>query len=192
MTRMISAIASLLILFNANAFAAEAVLNVETAKRFVASLKSVEALGKEFSANGKAEKLMFDVEPKADEKFTPYSKAVEALKAKYPSDYSRLGAAVKPHGFSAEEWGAAGDRVMIAYLALKMEKENPQALAQMQAMDPAMLDMMPADMKKQIEQAKVMLDTIAAASDEDKKAVAEVADDLDNYMSDAAEDHSHH
>jgi hypothetical protein len=114
------------------------------------------------------------------------------LKAKYPADYSRLDAAVKPQGFSAIDWGAAGDRVMVAYMALKMENENPQAMAQMQAMDPAMLDMMPPEMKVQMMQAQAMMATIANASAEDKKAVAEVENDLDAFMDKQDKHAGHH
>ncbi|GJL91103.1 hypothetical protein [Hyphococcus sp.] len=192
MIRTISMIAATVMVFTNIALAADAPLTVDTAKRFVSSLESVESLGEEFVTNGKADKLMIDVQPKANEKFKPYSNAVFALKEKYPSDYSRLNSAVKPHGFSAEEWGAAGDRVMIAYMALKMEKENPQAMTQMQAMDPSMMAMLPPDMKQQFEQAQIMMETISSASDEDKKIVAEVADDLDDYMDRTADAHSGH
>jgi len=80
--------------------------------------------------------------------------------------------------------------VMIAYLALKMEKENPGVMAQMEAIDPEMLKMMPPEMKAQMEQAKMMMATVAAASPEDKKAVAEVEGELDAYMESQASQHS--
>lgn len=188
--RTILMMAAVLFVFVGGVHAADPALTLDTAKRFVSSLKSVESLGEEFMTNGKADKLMVDVQPKANEDFRPYSKAVSALKVKYPADYSRLKNAVKPHGFSAENWGAAGDRVMVAYMALKMENENPQAMAQMQAMDPSMLAMLPPDMKQQFEQAQIMMETISNASDEDKKVVAEVADELDEYMDRAVEEHS--
>ena len=192
MKKFMMTLGAVLVFATGPAFAGEAALTADTAKRFVASLSSVESLGKELEAEGKTDEMRFDADPKAGEEFKPYSKAVVALKAKYPSDYGRLSKAVKPHGFSAEEWGGAGDKVMIAYMALKMEKENPQAMAQMQAMDPNMLDMMPPEVKAQFEKMKVMMDTVAAASPEDKKAVAEVEDELDAYMENQSEDHSAH
>ncbi len=191
MNRIIIILAAMFALAG-QAVSADAPLTVDTAKRFVASLESVESLGEEFVANGKSEKLLFDVKPKAGEQFTPYSKSVSALKAKYPADYSRLSAAVKPHGFSAEAWGDAGDRVMISYLAIKMEKENPQAIAQMQAMDPKMLEMLPPEMKEQLAQAQIMMQTVANAPEADKKVVAEVVDELDEYMDASAAKHSGH
>ena len=174
------------IFFITGVLAADAPLTVDTAKRFVASLDSVKTVGEEIYAQGIAEEVQLDLEPKAGEPFKPYTKSVIGLKAKYPAEYSKLQTAVKPHGFSPEEWGAVGDRVMVAYLARKMEKENPDALAQMQAMDPSMLEMMPPEIKAQIMQAKAMMDAVAAAPAEDKKVVAEIEDDLDAYMNEEA------
>ncbi|WP_133162252.1 hypothetical protein [Hyphococcus luteus] len=168
-------------LFVSHAVAADA-LTVDAAQRFVESLHSVKALGDRLEAEGKAEQLQLDMQPKAGEPFAPYSKSVTALKAKYPDEYSELKSAVKPHGFSAEEWGVTGDQVMVAYFARKMEKENPGAMAQMEAMDPAMLEQMPPQMKEQIMQAKAMMETISKVPPENKEVVAEVEDDLDAYM----------
>ncbi|WP_375201953.1 hypothetical protein [Hyphococcus sp.] len=182
MKKLIMALGAALVFAAGSAFAGDSALTADTAKRFVASLPSVETLAESLEAEGRVEEMRFDTEPKAGEEFKPYSKAVMALKAKYPSDYGKLSSAVKPHGFTAEEWGVAGDKVMIAYMALKMDKEDPGAMAQMEAMDPAMLEMMPPEMKAQMERVKAMMATIAAASPEDKKAVAEVEDELDAYM----------
>lgn len=192
MKKLIMAIGAALLLAAGPAFAGEGALTADAAKRFVASLPSVESLGKKLEAEGRADEMRFDTQPKAGEEFKPFSNAVKALKMKYPSDYGELSSAVKPHGFNPEDWGVAGDHVMIAYLALKMEKENPGAMAQMEAMDPEMLKMMPPEVKAQIEQVKMMMKTVADASPEDKKAVAEVEDELDAYMESQAEQHSSH
>lgn len=182
MLKFIAASASAAIILFASVFAEDAPLSADSAKRFVESLAAVEALGDELEAQGKTEQLQIAPQPKAGEAFKPYSTAVTALKEKYPSDYAKLRTAVKPHGFGAEEWGAAGDRVMIAYLALKMEEEDPTALQQMKAMDKSMLDMLPPEMKAQFAQAMAMMETVQNASDADKAAVAAVKDDLDAYM----------
>ena len=55
-----------------------------------------------------------------------------------------------------------------------------------------MLDMMPPEMKAQFARAKLMMDTVAAASDEDKAAVAEVEDELDAYMDKQSAKHAAH
>ncbi|MEO1135741.1 MAG: hypothetical protein AAFW68_03895 [Pseudomonadota bacterium] len=182
MLKFIAAWASAAVILFASAFADDAPLTADSAKRFVESLAAVEALGDELEAQGKTEQLQIAQQPKAGEAFKPYSTAVIALKEKYPSDYAKLRSAVKPHGFGAEEWGAAGDKVMIAYLALKMEEEDPTALQQMKAMDKSMLDMLPPEMKTQFTQAMAMMETVQNASDSDKAAVATVKDDLDDYM----------
>lgn len=190
MFKIAAIVAGSFFLFVSGAVAADAPLSVDAAKRFVASLESVKTFGEELEAKGEAEQLLFDAKPKAGEAFKPYSKSVAGLKAKYPAEYSKLQSAVKPHGFGAEEWGAVGDRVIIAYLARKMDKENPDAMAQMQAMDPSMLDMMPPEIKTQIEQARAMMETVAAAPPADKKIVAEVEDDLDAFMEKEAAAHA--
>ncbi len=175
-------IAGSFFLFISGAVAADAALTVDAAKRFVASLDSVKTLGDRLEAEGKAAEMQIEMQPKPGEPFEPYSKSVTVLKDKYPDEYGKLKSAVKAHGFSAEEWGATGDKVMIAYFARKMEKENPGAMAQMQAMDPAMLEQMPPQMKEQIMQAKAMMETISDVPPENKKVVAEIEDDLDAYM----------
>jgi hypothetical protein len=184
----------------ASAAAADTALTPETAKRFVASLDAMETLGKEFEADGKTDKLKIDIEPKAGEPFKPFSTTVTALKTQYPADYAKLQTAVKSHGFSAEDWSVAGDQVMVAYVALKMEEENPQAMAQMHqmhAMDKSVLDQMPPEMKAQMTRAMAMMDAVHNVSAQDKAAVATVKKDLDTYMDKkAAEagamDHSGH
>lgn len=193
------AAAAAALLMTAGAGAADKPLTADAAKRFVASLDSIETLGKEFEAEGKADNLKVDTMPKAGEPFKPFSKSVAALKTQYPADYAKLENAVKPHGFSAEGWSQAGDQVMVAYVALRMQEENPQAMAQMQqmhAMDKSMLDQMPPEMKSQITTAMAMMDMVQNVSAEDKKAVAAVRDDLDAYVEKQAAkagiDHSGH
>ncbi|MCK5750234.1 MAG: hypothetical protein KAH44_28715 [Oricola sp.] len=192
MLKKIALFAGSFFVFVTGAFAADAPLTADAAKRFVASLDSVKTLADEFEASGKTEALELDAMPKAGEPFKPYSKSIAALKDQYPADYTKLQSAVKPHGFNAEEWGSVGDRVMVAYLARKMEKENPDAMAQMAQMDPNMLNMMPPEMKAQVMQAKAMLDAVAAAPAEDKAVVAEVEGDLDAFMEEEAAEHSGH
>ncbi len=192
MKKFIMAIGAVLLLAAGPAFAGDTALTADAAKRFVASLPSVESLGKKLEAEGRTDEMRVDTQPKPGEEFKPFSNAVKALKMKHPSDYGELSSAVKPHGFNPEDWGLAGDKVMIAYMALKMDKENPGVMAQMEAIDPEMLKMMPPEMKAQMEQVKMMMETVADASPEDKKAVAEVEDELDAYMENQAERQSTH
>ncbi|WP_425410354.1 hypothetical protein [Hyphococcus sp.] len=173
---------SALLFLASGALAADKPLTEDQAKRFVETLEAVEELGKEFETEGKMEEFRLATTPVAGEAFKPYSGAVASLKENHPGDHARLEKAVKPHGFSADEWAGVGDRIMVAYLAVKMEEENPQAMAQMASMDKSMLDMMPPDMQAQMAQALAMVETIKNATPEDKAAVASVREDLDAYM----------
>lgn len=168
--------------FAATAFAGDKPLTEDEAKRFVASLYSVETLGEDLEAQGKIENLNVDAKPKAGEAFKPYSNAVTALSKKYPADHAKLAKAVKAHGFSADDWGVVGDRVMIAYMAVKMEEDDPQAMAMMEGMDASMLEMMPPEMRTQMEGAFAMMETVKNAPASDKAAIAAVKADLDAYM----------
>ncbi len=177
----IGAIGALLIITGVVA-ADGAPLTTDQAKRFVASLPTVEVLGDQLDVEGKIDNLQIDTRPKAGEIFKPYSNAVVALKEKYPSDHTKLANKVKTHGFSTAEWGRVGDRVMVAYLALKMQDEDPDSMAMMAGMDKSMLDMVPPEMRAQLEGTFAMMETIKNAPDEDKAVVASVKAELDAYM----------
>ncbi len=169
-------------LLTVGAFAGDQPLTEDQAQRFVKTLPVLESFGKELEAEGKMEEFRISTEPMVDKEFKPYSSAITVLKEEHPADHARLGAKLKPHGFSADEWAGVGDRVIIAWMALKMEQEDPGAMAQMEAMDQSMIEMMPENMKAQIQRALVMVETVKSASPEDKAVVATVKDDLDAYM----------
>jgi len=162
-------------------------LTEDQAKRFVASLESVDSLRDQFDAEGKVDNINIDTKPKAGEAFKPYSKAVAALKDKYPAEHARLSKAVKSYGFSAKDWGEAGDRVMIAYLAIKMQEEDPRTMHMMETMDQSMINMVPPEMRAQLESTFAMMETVKNAPEADKIVVASVKDGLDVYMEKAAQ-----
>lgn len=162
-------------------------LTEDQAKRFMASLSSVEALGKSLQEDGKIRNLEIARQPKAGEPFRPYSTAVTALEEEYPGDHAKLASALKPHGFSTDEWGHVGDRVMVAYLALEMQEQDPRTLEMMDGMDASMMAMVPPEMRAQLETAFVMMETVKNAPEADKKAVASVKDELDAYMEQSIE-----
>ena len=182
MLRIVAAAAVAGVLSIAAALADNAPLTEDQAKRFVASLSEVEALGDKLEAEGKTEQLKIDGAPKAGEPFRPYSAAVAVLQEKYPADHARLASAVRSHGFSAGDWGAVGDRVMIAYMALKMEEDDPRAMEMMEGMDASMIEMMPPEMRVQMESAFAMMETVKNAPAADKSVVSEVKDELDAYL----------
>ncbi len=157
-------------------------LTEDQAKRFAATLPALDALKGEMEADGKNEQLAIETKPKAGEKFTPYSNAVAVLKEQYPSDHNKLANAVKPHGFTTTEWGGVGDRVMIAYMALKMQEQDPKSMAMMEGMDASMLNMVPPEMREQLESTFAMMETVKNAPEADKKAVQSVKADLDKHM----------
>lgn len=169
-------------LLTAGALAGDKPLTEDQAQRFVKTLPVLETFGKELEAEGKMEEFRISTEPMVDQEFKPYTSAITVLKEKHPADHARLGDMLKPHGFSADEWAGVGDRVVIAWMALKMEEEDPGAMAQMEAMDKSMLAQLPENMRAQIERALVMAETVKSASPEDKAVVATVKDDLDEYM----------
>lgn len=163
-------------------FAGDAPLTEDQAKRFVKTLPALDALKLEMDSEGKSDRMKVATHPKAGEPFQPYTNAVAALKKDFPADHARLSKAVKPFGFSAQEWGVVGDRVMIAHMANKMEAEDPRTMAMMENMDQSMIDMMPPEMKARLEATFAMMETVKNAPAEDREVVATVGDELDEYM----------
>lgn len=181
--RLISATLAALvgfILWAVPALAAD--LTTERASRFVETLKPVSELGQRLEAEGKNNSFSFDPMPKEGETFQPYTKAVEALAGHMPAHHAELKSIVKKQGFTPAEWGETGDRVMMAYIAAKMEKEEPGAMAQLQAMDPAMLDMMPPQVKEQMANMMAMMKTVEAVPAADKAAIEPVIPALEEFM----------
>ena len=181
--KFLSAFVCAVALFLTNAAAGDAPLTEEQAKRFVATLPVLDDFGETLEAEDKISQLMIDSKPKAGEPFKPYSRAVTALSEAYPADHARLAKALKPHGFTTQEWGVVGDRIMIAYLALAMAEQDPETLAMMEGMDASMLDMVPPEMRAQLEQTFAMMETVKNAPQADKDVVATVKASLDDYVS---------
>ncbi len=162
--------------------AGDAPLTEDQAKRFVKTLPALDELKLEMDAEGKSDRMQVATQPKAGEPFQPYTNAVAALKKDFPADHARLSKAVKPYGFSAKEWGAVGDRVMIAHMANKMQKEDPRTMQMMENMDRSMIDMMPPEMQARLAATFALMETVKNAPAEDREVVAKVGDELDEYM----------
>jgi len=150
---------------------AEAPLTDDQVTRFIATLAPVEEMGKRLEAEGKIAKLFDEKNPAMGCEFKPYSTGVSELKKDHPGEYAALGGALKPHGFSQDQWAATGDRVMRAYIAVKMEQENPNYAQEMPALDPSMLEQMPPQMRAQIEGALAMVEAVKETPAADKAAV---------------------
>ena len=183
MQRLLISALGAIFLFGAPAFAEKVEpLTEDQAKRFVETLPALDAMGKELEESGRFEALNARTKPEAGKPFKPYSNAVVALKEEYPAEHARLGTLVGKHGFKAEEWGAIGDRVMVAYFAERMERENPGAMKQMEAMDASMLEMMPAHVQDQMGAVMSLITAVKNSPAEDRKAIKAVAADLDKFM----------
>ena len=178
---IVAALGAVLFAFSAAAEEAKP-LKTEEAKRFIETLEPTQALAEEIQAEGNAEALALEMRPKADEPFTPYTNAVTALKEHHPAVHGRLESIVSAHGFTTQSWASVGDKVMVAYLAERMEQENPQDFAHLEAMDPAMLEMMPDSVKEQMAAAFAMMNTVKNAPEADREAIQPVMDDLDAFM----------
>jgi hypothetical protein len=156
-------------------------LNTETVRHFVETLAPVQAFGDSLEKEGKLNVLVGGGAT-VDGAFEPYSAGVTALKAQLPADFNRLEAVVKPHGFTPELWGATGDRVMAAYMALRIERDEPGALAALEPVDPAEMQKMPPEMRKQMQDYAAMMEAVKKAPDDDKKAVLPAMDAIDAHI----------
>ncbi len=178
---IVAAFAVFLFTFGA-ASAGDAPLTEDQAKRFVKTLPALDELKKEMDDEGKSEHMRIATQPKAGEPFKPYSNAVAALKKDFPADHARLANAVRPYGFSAKQWGDIGDRLIIAHLANKMQKEDPRTMTMMENMDRSMIDMMPPEMQARLANTFAMMETVKNAPAEDREVAEKVSDELDAYM----------
>ncbi|MEK7264562.1 MAG: hypothetical protein AAB227_00555 [Pseudomonadota bacterium] len=157
------------------------VLSADAARHFADTLAPVQSLGDAFEKEGKFNVLLGGGAT-VDGVFKPYSAGVIALKTQLPNELGRLAAVVKPHGFTPEEWGLAGDRVMAAYMALRIEREQPGALAQIDLVGPAEIEKMPPDLRKQMLEYNAMVTALKKAPDADKLAVMPAVDTIDAYI----------
>lgn len=162
------------------AFAANP-LNADDVRHFVETLAPIEAFGDSLEKEGKLNVLVGGGAT-FDGAFKPYSSGVAALKKELPGEFGRLAAVVKPHGFTPEEWGATGDRVMAAYMALRIERDEPGALAALEPVDPAELEKMPPEMRRQMQDYAAMMEAVKKAPEEDKKAVMPAMDMIDAHI----------
>lgn len=153
------------------ALAEEAALQDNQVKRFVETLDPVEAFSDRLGDEARFDDMMEEVRPQQGKNFRPYSEGVAALKKKFPAEYAALGEVVKPHGFSQESWAATGDRVMVAYMALRMEQENPEFRSRTPQIDPAQLAQMPAEIRASIETSMAIMDVVKNAPAADQAAV---------------------
>ena len=157
--------------FAAPAFAEK--LSTDNVSKFVKALPDVEIFSEGLHKEGKDKELNVALQPKLGEKsYAPYLMGIEIMKEKLPSDYAKLGDIVKKHDFkSQEEWANTGDGVMLAYMAIKIDQENPNALKQLRDIPEATKAKMPEAQKAQLNQSIRMMEIFTSAPKEDREAV---------------------
>jgi hypothetical protein len=153
---------------------------------YINSLPAVRQLGEKLQSEGKQSFLEREITPRNGERFDPHSRGVKALQRESAGDYAELSRIVRQQGFtSAESWALTGDRVVLAYGAIKAEAESPEVLQlaqQMQGMDPQMLQLVPPQMRRQMEQAVSIARTLAQVPAADRHQVQPYVARLDRIF----------
>lgn len=145
-------------------------LSSDQVVHFVETLGPIQTFGDALEKEGKLN-VLIGGGASANGEFKPYSAGVGALKKQFPADFRRLSGVVKPHGFTPEEWGEIGDRVMAAYMALRIERDEPGALDKIDAVDPEELKKMPPELQLQMRDYMAMMEAVKKAPSADKTAV---------------------
>lgn len=176
----IIALAASVLLMIAPSFAA-APFNADAVKRFAQTLDPVQKFGDALEKEGKLNALV-GAGAAIDGDFRPYSSGVISLKEKFPADLARFALVLKPFGFTPEEWALTGDRVMAAYMALRIERDQPGALAELEEMDRAEIDKMPPEMRAQMLDYIAMMKAVKNAPASDKDIVLPSMDAIDAHI----------
>ena len=154
---------------------------------YISSLADVEALSERLEARNQIQGWFKELTPLPGLPFNPHQQAVVRMAEQEPAFHYELNKAVISHGFtSARRWAEIGDRVILAYGALKAEQENPtlwQLASQYNQVPPEMLSMWPEEAKSQVNKALVIIRAFAASSREDRAAIAPYLARLDNVLS---------
>lgn len=147
-------------------------LKAKQVENFIASMGPVNTLTNEIDFQSKAD---FSTA----KEFSPFSLGLESLKANEASAYKKLGQIVKGHGFSSQEdWASTGDAVMLAFIAVKAEQDNP-GLTELQEFPPEMLEQMPPETRAQFETTMKMVRAVRAVPPENKTAVTPYLDKIE-------------
>jgi len=181
MTRFLAALAAfVLVVVPAAAVDKVKPLTESEIDNFISAMPATQEVGEKMQAEGVEIDWVDQMAPKAGEEFRPYSKSLSVLKEEQPARVKELSSAVKPHGFSsAEDWAETGDKAMKAYIAVTMERENPQGFQMPAEMTPEMLAMVPPQMRAQIEAAMAMMAAVEATPEPDRVAMRKKYDSFD-------------
>ena len=170
------------LVFNVVAFAADlSPLTTADIQKFIATAPEAEALFNDLEDNGFNPDWEGQMMPKSGEDFRPFGKTTELLKTERPSDYASLTGIVKPKGFDdTPHWARIGDASILAYIAIKMEREDPQALAMASQLTPEMMAMIPPAQQAQLQGAMAIIEAIQGVPAADKAAMEPVYEDFEN------------
>ncbi|MBV0932580.1 hypothetical protein [Marinobacterium weihaiense] len=142
---------------------------------YVGSLTDVRPFGERLQAEGKGGFLAREVMPRAGQRFDPHRRAVEALRREQPDEFARLEQLLRPYGFtSPNSWARLGDRVVLAYGAVKADAESPEILLlarQAEGMNPQLLQLLPPEQRVELEQALLVARALAQVPAQDKARV---------------------
>ncbi len=185
--KYMSAVLTLFVLLWAPLPLLAAALGPQQVEAYLSSMDEVKQLGERMQAAGQGDFLAREVRPQAGEAFDPHQRAVRALKREYADRYAQLNQIVQQRGFtSPESWALVGDRVVLAYGAIKAESESPDMLQlarQMQGVDPQMLNLLPPEQRVQVEQALAIAKALARVPEADKHQVRPHIARLDRVFS---------
>lgn len=153
---------------------------------YISSLSDVEALNKRLQASSQRKYWFDEMTPLPGLPFNPHQQAVRRMAEQEPAFHYELNKTVISHGFtSAQRWAEIGDRVILAYGALKAEQENPmlwQLASRHQQVPPEMLSMWPEEAREQVNKALLVIRAFAGSSSEDRAAIAPYLARLDAVL----------
>ena len=167
--------------------AAEAPLTDGLIEGYAASIPQVDKMMEKYEGTEVLDFERKDFEPKADEAWSPISRAADGIAASEArGDFL---AVISEHGFdSIEQWGQVGDRITRAMVAIEVAEESPNAkaemdyaMAQLEA-NTTLTEEQKAMMRRQLETAMGVMDSASNAPPADIEAVRPHMPMLKNLM----------
>ncbi|RAU19583.1 hypothetical protein DN062_00400 [Nitrincola tibetensis] len=184
---LVSTFAVCMLLVFGSASAQMTTLDPQSIDAYLNSLPKVEALGRKLENEGKGDAWLKEVTPEIGQNFNPHQQGVTLLSQEEPDAYQELTQIIRQHNFtSAERWAEVGDRIILAYGALKAESESPEMFAmaaEFDSVNPQMLQMLPPEIRQQVEQAMQIVRAFAQVSDSDKQQVRPFLSRIDTVLS---------
>jgi len=148
---------------------------------FIGAMPELEALGKELNLD--EELVKPEIKPGGEIPTNPMTQAAAAIEKHEAAP--RFRAIITKHGFpDIMTWGHVGDRILHAYVSVKLEQENPDMDAEMKKAMAEIDDSdMPAEqkeaMKKMMASQMKMVGSMAKAPQGDKDVVKSKLKELD-------------